>query len=154
MKKIIGLFLCTLLICSISGVAQHITTNTETIKNSMTSLDDDVPVWSKGNFWKYGIDTCSVNFNDSVQFVKLDFSMNNLEVEVSETTTTSYELDASGRISGSFEYDSGTGIRLSGKLYLTRATGTMKIRQEDLAAEEENIVITTLALILNRLITL
>lgn len=147
MKKIIGLFLCTLLICSISGVAQHITTNTVTIKNSMTSFEDDVPVWSVGNFWKFGVDTCSVNFNDSEQLVKLDFSMDTLEVEVGGTTTTSYQLDASGRISGSFEYDDGAGIRLSGKLYFTRATGTMEIRQEDLAAEEENIVIKTFALI-------
>lgn len=147
MKKIISLFLCTLLICSITGVAQKIKSDKETIINSINSFEDDVPVWTVGNLWKYGIDTFIINFNDSEQLIKLDFSMNNLDVEVAGTTTTSYKLDASGKISGSFEYNDGTGMRLSGTLYFTRATGTMLFRQEDLAAEEEDIVIKTLAII-------
>ncbi len=147
MKKIISLFLCTLLICSITGVAQNIKSDKKTIINNMNSFEDDVPVWTVGNLWKYRIDTFLVNFNDSGKQVKLDFSINNLDVEVKGTTTTSYELDASGKFSGSFEYDDGAGMRLSGNLYFTRATGLMLIRQEDLTAEEENIVIKTFAII-------
>lgn len=147
MKKLVGLILCTLLISTVSVVAQNGVTDTVTQNTSTTGLDDDVPVWEVGNIWSYKVDTFSIQFIASGKLIGLDLSVESLDLEVVGTTATSYLLDISGKISGTVLFDDGAGIRLSGSLFFTRLEGSMQFRQADLAAEGETIVISTIALI-------
>jgi len=48
MKRLMGLILCMLLICSIPGVALKV----ETIKQTgFVTLEDDVPLWEVDDSW-------------------------------------------------------------------------------------------------------
>ena len=147
MKKVISLILCMLLMCSISGAAQQIVTKTTNQKTSTHTLDDDVPVWEVGNSWKYDIDQFFLSIGGTAEAIEFDANIDNCLFKVSEVTGTSYELDVSGKIKGTFSYDNGAGTYFKGNLLFTRLSGSMQIRKADLAAEEEFFEIKTIAIL-------
>lgn len=147
MKRTIALFICMLLMFSLSGVAQHIVTKTSN-ETYTTMLDDDVPVWDEDDYWIFDIDTFFIQINESGQFIELDFNMDNLLIEVAQASPgSSYLLDISGKLAGSYSYDDGAGMKIGGALYLTRLSGTMQVRETDLALERGDIKITSIALL-------
>ncbi|UCF49672.1 MAG: hypothetical protein JSU91_07960 [Thermoplasmatales archaeon] len=143
MKRLIGLIICTLLLCSMSGLAYNITT-----EEDKTTINDDVPIWEFADSWRYDIGRLFLQLNQSGQFIKLDLSLDNLLTNVVGVTSTSYEMSISGNIAGIFDYDDGSGTTLGGILFMTRVSGDLQIRQSDLAAEEAIIVIKSIALLL------
>ena len=144
MKKIAGLSLCILLIFSFSSVAQTVVNNPLAEK---TLIDDDVPTWKINDFWNYEIDEFLFQLNMSGQFIELGLNTEELEISVGSQPATSHQLDISGKLKGEFLYDDGAGMRLGGNLYFTRISGFANIREADLAAENEEIVISTIALL-------
>ena len=143
MKKIAGLSLCILLIFSFSSVAQTLVNNPLAEKNL---IDDDVPTWEVNDFWNYQINEFLFQANMTGQYIELAINTDELGVTVGSQTTTSHQLDVSGKLKGNFLYDDGA-MRLGGNLYLTKIEGSAQIQQADLAAEKEEIVITTIALL-------
>ncbi len=144
MKRLVCLILCTMLMFSMSGLAYNITTEIDSI-----TIDDDVPIWENGDSWRYEIGKLNFQLNQTGQIMSLDLSLNDLLVSVVGITATSYQMSLSGNIGGIFDYDDGAGTTLGGILFITKISGDLKIRQADLAAEEANIVIRSIALLLN-----
>ena len=144
MKKIASLSLCILFIFSFSSVAQSVINNPLTEK---TLIDDDVPTWKIDDFWGYEINEFLFQANMTGQYIELGLNTDELEISVGSQTATSHQLDISGKLKGDFLYDDGAGIRLGGKLYFTKISGSALIREADLAAESEEIVISTIALL-------
>lgn len=147
MKRLIGLVLCMLLMCSIPGLALEV----ETIKQTEIALMEvDVPIWEVGDSWGYDIDKISFQLNESGKILRLNLSTKDLlEVKVKETSGTSYKLSISGKLEGEFNYIDESGTSIGGILFFTRLSGNLRIRQADLAAEETEITISTVALILD-----
>jgi len=143
MKRLVCLIVCTLLMFSMTSLAYNVKNDVETIK-----LDDDVPVWETGNSWRYNIAKLSFQLNQSGQMMSLDMSLPDLLIEVLGATSTSYNLAVSGNINGLFDYDDGAGTTIGGILFITKMNGELKIRQIDLAAEQANLVIKSIALVL------
>ena len=143
MKRLVCIIVCTLLLFSMTSLANNIKTDVKTI-----TMDDEVPVWENGNSWRYNIGKLSFQLNQSGQLMSLDMSLSDLLIEVIGTTTTSYKLSVSGNINGLFDYDDGAGTTIGGILFITKVTGELKIRQADLAAEQANFVIKSIALVL------
>ena len=143
MKRLICLVISMLLLSSISGVAYRTTTETE-----KATMDDDVPIWEMGNSWRYEIVGLSLELNQSGEVFKLDLSMKDLTTRVGGLTSTYYNLDVSGKISGLFDYNDGKDTKLGGILFITRiSSGTINIRQNDLSCDEANIVISSIAIL-------
>ena len=143
MRRLISLIICMLLLFSIHGLAFNIKTETENL-----TIDDDVPTWEKGNFWRYNIGKLHFELNNSGQIVVLDLSLNDLLVTVDGITATTYNMGISGNIGGIFDFDSGNGTTLGGILFISKVSGTLQISQVNLSAEEANIVIRSIALLL------
>ena len=131
-----------LLICSIPGLAYNISTETDKI-----TIDDDVPIWEIGDSWRYNIGKLKLQLNNSGQIISLDLSLNDLLIRVDGITTTSYKMSVSGNIGGIFDFDDG-GTSLGGILFITKISGSLQIRQADLAAEQANLVIKSIAILL------
>lgn len=149
--KIIGIFVCTLLMATFLTVATNVD-NVDLKKISHTELiassfDDDVPIWEKEDSWTYDVDTCQIQVYTSGQLIGLDLSMDNFIVKVEGATAISYQMSVSGKIGGTFEYDDGSGTTIKGSLYFTKISGTLQMRQTDLAVEEAHIIIKGIALL-------
>jgi hypothetical protein len=127
-----------------NGIAYNITND---VVNNIT-IDDDVPVWENGNSWRYNIAKFSFQLNQSGQTMSLDMSLSDLLISVIGSTDTSYSVTVSGNIGGLFDYDDGAGTKLGGILFITKISGDLQIRQADLAAEQTNMVIRSIALVL------
>ncbi len=146
MKNQIYAFICTIIIISLPGVTGLVTSNTlEEIKN--VTLDDNVPVWELGNSWTYDVNRFQANFTASGALIGFDTSIDDLIVELIGYPGSSYVLGLSGRIKGTFHYESGEGRVLNGNLLFTKISGNIKFRQSDLANEELHIVIKGIVLL-------
>jgi hypothetical protein len=128
---------------SVTGLAYNVTTEIENI-----SMDDDVPVWENGDSWKYNIAKISFQLNQSGQLMSLDMSMTDLLIDVIGSTETSYKLAVSGNVNGLFDFDDGAGTTIGGILFITKVNGELKINKSDLAADNANFVIRSIALVL------
>ena len=80
-------------------------------------------------------------------FAKATNNLLNFKSKVVSTSATSYNLDISGNVEGTFTYNKGTGITLSGTLFFTKMSGEMQVRQSDLATESAHVVIKGIALL-------
>jgi len=146
MKKQIYVFVCTIIIIGLPSVTGLVISNNfKEIKN--VTIDDTVPVWELGDSWTYYINRLQVNFSASGALIIFDSSMDNFTVELIGYPGSSYILGLSGRIKGSFHYESGEGRVLNGNLLFTKVSGTAKFRQNDLANEEAHIVIKGIVLL-------
>jgi hypothetical protein len=124
-------------------MAYNITNEVETI-----TMDDDVPVWEVGDTWVYNVAKASFQLNQSGQMMSLDLSLTDLEISVLGTTSSTYKLTLSGDIGGLFDYDDGAGTNLGGILFITSISGELEINQANLAAEQTNIIIKSIAILL------
>ena len=147
MKRFIILVIIMLVMCSFSSVAKINIYNQSSEKNDPLKMDDDVPTWQVGNYWTYEVDTLNLSLNESGQIFTINFTMNNLNLEVTSTVTDTYVLDVSGKIEGSFLYDDGAGKRLAGNLYFTSFSGNIVVHQSDLALKNGNLVLRSIALL-------
>jgi len=138
-----------LLMCSIPGFAYNVTNESHTI-----TIDDDVPIWENGDLWRYEINRLYFSLNQSGQAMSLDLSLNELMINVIGQTTTSYQMGLSGNIAGIFDYNDGAGTTLGGILFITKVSGNLNILKENLASKEANIVIKSIALLLEHPIML
>jgi hypothetical protein len=145
--KILAIFITTLFLVSIGASAIPITDSL--LKKQTSFMDDDVPTWNLGHQWIYDINKFLVQVNASGQFIELSLAVNDLKLEVTSETQTSYGVDISGKISGTFYYDDGAGITLGGSLIFTSLNGILNIRKADLAAQRESIKIRSIALLTN-----
>jgi hypothetical protein len=129
--------------CSVTSLAYNVTTEFDN-----KTMDDDVPTWEIGNSWNYDISKLYFKLNQSGQSMTLDISISDLLVDVLGTTDTAYRTTVSGNIGGIFDYDDGANTTLGGILFITKISGDLNIRITDLAAEQANIVIRSIALVL------
>ena len=140
MKKQMYLVWCTIIIILLPNVPGLLPPKTlEEIKN--VSLNEDVPIWKINNSWNYNINRFQLNFSASNALISLDSSIDNLTIKLIGYTESSYILDLSGRINGSFRYESGEGMVLKGNLLFTKISGNTNIRKNDLANEKIHIFI-------------
>jgi hypothetical protein len=146
MKKHMYVFLCTVILLGLPNVTGFIVKNNlYEIKN--VSVDDNVPIWELGDSWTYDINRFQINFSASSALLGLDSAIDDLTLEMIGYSETSYILKLSGKIRGSFQYESGEGIALKGNLYFARISGNMYFRQNDLASEKLSIFINGIALL-------
>jgi hypothetical protein len=126
-KKIIGIFVCLLLVSTIIIPVAAITKKHET---RMASYTADVPIWEVGDEWTY-------HFNEfKTREIYLSLS-GDLTLKVVDETGDSYILEATTRPQGGFEYEN---IKLK-TTRLTFYTIRLQIRKSDLGLEnyEERI---------------
>ncbi|MDH7507159.1 MAG: hypothetical protein QHH15_05170 [Candidatus Thermoplasmatota archaeon] len=147
MKKVILLITIILLIGNLSSVAKTSTYNFTSEKINSLNIDDDVPIWNIGNYWTYDIDTLILDLYQTGQIISLNLTWEDLKLEVKTKTIESYTIDVTGKITGSFLYDNGAGIRLAGKLYYNKFSGNIQIRQSDIALEKGDFKLKSIALL-------
>jgi hypothetical protein len=147
MKRFIVLAIIMIVICSFSSVAKTDLYNSESEKINSLNMDDYTPIWEVGNYWTYDVDTITVQLNESGYIMNIDLTVNNLKLEVKSKPTDIYVLDVSGKIAGSFLFDDGAGLRISGNLYFTRFSGEINLYQSNLSLQNGNLVIKSIALL-------
>jgi len=147
MKKFIVLAIIMIVICSFSTVAKTDIYNQVSEKINSLNMDDDVPTWAVGNYWTYEVDTLTVQFNESGQIINIDLTVKNLKLEVKSKVSDIYVLDVSGKIAGSFLFDDGAGLKISGNLYFTRFSGEINLYQSNLSLQNGNLVLKSIALL-------
>lgn len=120
-RKIIGLFVCLLII---SSLVIPVTAITKRHDIRTTSYDADVPIWKKGYRWTY-------HFTESRTHGFTTYLFGDLNLKVVEDSGDSYILEASTIPDG--EYDlGGFGIKTT---ILTSFTFKLKMRKADLGLE-------------------
>ena len=147
MKRFIVLVIIMLVACSFSSVAKTNLYNPETETIYTFNMDDDVPTWQVGNYWTYDVDTLTVQFNESGQLINIDLNVNNLKLEVSSKVSDIYVIDVSGKITGSFLFDDGAGMKFAGNLYFTRFSGEIQLYQSNLSLDSGHLVLKSIALL-------
>ena len=146
MKNQIYVLICTFIIIGLPNVKGLVTPDSmKDIK--YVSLDDNAPVWDIGNSWTYDVNRFQANFTASGALIGFDTSIDDLIVELIGYPGSSYILGLSGRIKGTFRFESGEGRVLKGNLLFTKISGDIKFRQSDLAVEELHIVIKGIVLL-------
>ena len=146
MKNQLYIFLFTIIIIGLPNITGLvITNNLVEIKNS--SVDDYVPVWELGDSWTYNVNRFQANLSMSGALIVFDSYIDDFTLELIGYPGSSYILELSGRIKGSFYYESGEGRVIKGNLLFTKISGNAKFRQNDLANEELHIVIKGIVLL-------
>lgn len=121
-KKIIGLFVCILLLSSMVLPVTAILKSQELSKTSYTS---DVPIWHVGDEWTY-------NFIESAIDFPVTYSLfGDLTFKVVEDLGNSYLLEATTRPDGQFDLGN-FGLKTT---ILTTFSMSLQIRKTDLALE-------------------
>ena len=74
--------------------------NAELINNEpktiTSSYDENVPIWTEGDYWTYNIDY-SANYESLFEF---DWHFNNIQISVNEVTTSTYKMKINGEVTG------------------------------------------------------
>jgi hypothetical protein len=97
-KKIIGMFVCMLLLVTatlpVMGIKtiDNSTVNNLIIDSERTVSSHDVPIWKKGTVWTYKIDDVNLDYvdNESGAVFHLHFGTGNFPVKVVSTSGSSY----------------------------------------------------------------
>lgn len=147
-KKIVGIFVCIMLMTSLLTAARnvekgHIIHVPEEI-DTLSFDEDNVPIWKKGNWWTYKLDLITVDFVEENISVYLEGSVDDLTLEVEEVTEDSYVLKFNAPISGNFGFatDFGVGpINITGELKGTTIGGSITFNITDLGLKQAHIII-------------
>ena len=136
-KKIVGIFVCTLLICTIFSVSGQVCVEKNVENIGKTSFGDDVPNWKKGEKWIYNLD--DIDFGDITSGL-LHLQIKDLSFTVLGNSGTSYNLQTEANIGGYFEVDQEYYIK--GVFINTKMNGVTYFRKTDLGLEEIDLTIT------------
>ncbi len=120
-NKIIGIFLCILMI---SAIVYPVTAINDMYKNQTISYDADIPIWEKGDKWTY-------NFIESRSQMFSYTLSGDLTLKVVEDSGDSYVLEAKTRPHGNFDMGS-YGLKTTRLTFLTMR---IQLRKTDLALE-------------------
>jgi len=63
---------------------------------------DDVPIWNNGDTWTYSVEDFWVNYSYQGRNIQMQGSIDNFEWKVSNTAGSSYVVDISGDIDGTY----------------------------------------------------
>ena len=95
-KKLIGIFVCILLISTsvLPVIGSDNKENKQLNKTniSLNSYDDDVPIWNVGDAWEYRINDIDIELGLEDQPVHIRGAIDNLYFEVTDVTSDSYKL--------------------------------------------------------------
>ena len=136
-KKIVGIFVCTLLICTIFSVSGQVCVEKNVENIGKTSLGDNAPNWKKGEKWIYNLD--DIDFGDITSGL-LHLQIKDLSFTVLGNSETSYNLQTEANIGGYFEIDQEYYIK--GVFINTKMNGVTYFRKTDLGIEEIDLTIT------------
>jgi hypothetical protein len=153
-KKIIGMFVCMLLLVTATLPAMGIktidnsTVNNLIIDSERTVSSHDVPIWKKGTVWTYKIDDVNLDYvdNESGAVFHLHFGTGNFPVKVVSTSGSSYLVSFNVKISGDMYIDADDGytaIKVQGKLVKANLKGNIYFRKTDLAIESITTQLST-----------
>jgi hypothetical protein len=131
-KKIVGIFFCTLLICTIFSVSGQVCVEKNVKNIGKTSLGDDVPNWEVGYSWTY---TGEADFSYNDFFI--DLNLNEACFCVVDDSGGMYNMAFGGDITGSFGLFS---LNLS--FEFTELTGNVLLTQSNLDYKEIDIAIS------------
>jgi hypothetical protein len=120
-NKIIGIFLCILLI---SAIVYPVTAITDFYKNQTILYEAEIPIWEKGDQWTY-------NFIESRSQMFTYTLSGEYTMKVIEDSGDSYILEAKTRPHGNFDMG-GYGLKTT---RLTFMTMRIQMRKTDLALE-------------------
>ena len=134
-SKIIGIFVCMLLILSFVTAAEQI--NIDQTPKGTTSMDDDVPEWHVGDSWTYTIDDFSVNYQQGGQMIIIDGRIDDFRWTVKDTSGSTYQVEFTGKLNGNYKIyltSSSLELYVTGTIQstLTSLTGTIIFTKSDL----------------------
>lgn len=144
-RKIIGIFICTLLIATttLSASAEY----NENAKEIFTYNDDDVPIWNNGDSWTFTINDFNADYTYEGKKISIAGKIDDLKLIVSDTSGSSYRVDITGEITGSYEIYIPIGslfLKFTGTISptLTSLTGAIIFSKANLEIEDFNAQIT------------
>lgn len=114
---------------------------------SITSSEDDVPVWEVCQWWKYKIDDIDIDFEEEGILIHIYGAIDELTLHVVDDSGDSYQVEIQQTAicgNGSFFADlneSGR-IDITGELKDTTIEGLISFRKSDLGIEQVNIRIS------------
>jgi len=100
MSKIVGIFVCMLLLFSFGTMAEQI--DSENMPE-ITSFSDDVPEWHVGDSWTYTIDDFTVDFVFDSQKIFIEGSIDDFKWTVKDTSGDIYRVEFTGEFNGRYE---------------------------------------------------
>src|SRR4030042_2038376 len=101
--KLIGSFICLMLLTTLFAAAQPGKTNQETISTTTQPASAtmiDVPVWELGDSWTYQVNDISLNYSTGTQSVLLHGSLSTLPLEVTSTAGDFYTISFETTMNG------------------------------------------------------
>jgi len=137
-KTIVGILVFILIIPSFIASAEHI----DNVK-ATTTYNDDVPIWNEGDSWTFTVNDFNVNFTYEGKKTQMDGRIDDFKWTVSDTSGSSYAVDVTGKITGSYETYIPFGslfLKVSGTIdpTLNRLTGTIIFGKANLEIEDFN----------------
>lgn len=148
-RKIIGIFLCIILLTAFLTNAQNISIESVKQKSNesyATLFDDgDVPVWEVGNKWTYKVDNIIINFEEPGFYIYVDGNIDDFALKVDKVTEDFYELSYNADILGSYEFNTDFGdgpINITGELRNTKIKGTITFVKDNLAIKKVQVDIS------------
>jgi hypothetical protein len=146
-KKIIGFFICLILITSILTAAKNVDYKPVMKLHDVDMLlidEDDVPIWHEGDKWSYRIDTVDIDFEKEDILISLNAQVDNLLLEVEKVTEFFYQLKIDAPISGDFVFitnlDNNT-INITGELKSTTIGGFITFNKTNLGLKQVHVII-------------
>ena len=139
--KLIGILICIMLTTTFITVA----TNTNNIQLSkpknneimISSFDDDVPVWNKGDKWAYKIHDINLDVDEN-KTIHVHLEIGELTFEVNEVNSD-YDVQFDAGLEGDYriiiEEENGT-IDVQGKLVGTQIAGNMLFTKDNLGIKK------------------
>ena len=119
----------------------------DTFSSELLHIQHDVPVWEKGDYWKYAIDDIDINCNNlqnSGDEFDIHLKLDDLTLQVNEVTDTYYDLNFNTMVDGRaiISIDSFEGFEFLIKfaeLKPTQIVGNTLVRKSDLSIQEINV---------------
>jgi hypothetical protein len=146
-KKLTIIIFCIILLSSFTVTPKNLSINDNTEEKSETLSDEDAPIWQNDDYWSYDIDTLEITVIQSGTQIVMDLTIDEFKPIVTSVTQSTYNLDLSGKVRGSFSFDDGSGSNFGGDLIYTKMSGDMQVRKTDLATMSGTIIIKSIAIL-------
>lgn len=146
-KKIAIIIILMLLITSFTSTAENIPEYNNIKENNKTYFNEDVPTWQINDYWTYDINKLDLKITQSGTQTNLSLIFTNFKLTVVSITNSTYNLNISGKVQGSFLYNDSSGLLLGGKFLFSKMSGSMQLRKSDLATISGELIIKSITLL-------
>jgi len=140
--KLIGIFVCMLVIVNMIPVAISLNLMDDTEKKfhgKYVSYFDgngtELPVWKIGDSWTYDLDFSFDTKEEDID-ISADLSLNNLNFVVEDDTSNSYQIELTSDVEGNFFIDMEDFPRMTGTLKQTDMNGHFILEKTNLGINE------------------